>query len=96
MTKEMGINMDGLLQIIKHIAVNAVNAESPCGVYYGTVESVLPLRVKIEERLVLEESLLRLGPEALDIKTGDAVTLLRVQGGRRYVVQDIVRTAKTD
>lgn len=48
--------MPNIIQIIKMAAVEAVAASDPAAVVFGTVTSVDPLKVAIEQRLILEES----------------------------------------
>lgn len=48
--------MPNLLETIKTAAVEAVNASNPVAILFGTVVSVSPLKVNIEQRLTLDES----------------------------------------
>jgi len=48
--------MPNIIEIIKMAAVEAVAASNPAAVVFGTVTSVDPLKVTIEQRLILEES----------------------------------------
>ncbi|WP_153957397.1 DUF2577 family protein, partial [Clostridioides difficile] len=44
-----------LLQIIKKAAMDAVETSNPMRVVFGTIESISPLRVKIEQKLSIGE-----------------------------------------
>ena len=82
--------MPNLLSLIKQAAVEAVAEAAPCAVLFGCVESGVPLRVKVEERFVLEEEQLLMTGAAAAAGPGAGVLLLRAQGGGKYVVLDIV------
>lgn len=47
-----------LLQIIKQIAMEAVTASKPADFLYGTVTSVSPLKIKIDQKLTLTSAFL--------------------------------------
>lgn len=49
---------NAISNLIKEIAVNAVNANKPTSMYYGTVLSVSPLQVQISSNLILTEEFL--------------------------------------
>lgn len=42
-----------LIRLIKQAALDAVNASKPSGVYFGKVISVSPLKIQIEQKLIL-------------------------------------------
>ncbi|AWP28705.1 DUF2577 domain-containing protein [Paenibacillus sp. Cedars] len=107
-----------MLDIIKRAAVEAVVASNPVAIQFGTVVSLSPLEVRLDQRLTLPEAFL-IVPESLTryeidlshvhklsgspdtekaltdkivirkgLAVGDAVILLRVQGGQKYLVLD--------
>ena len=87
------------VKIIKKAAVEAVEAEKPAGIYFGTVTSVNPLRIRVEQKMTLEKEQLVLTRNVTDyetedssvqnaLKQGEEVILFRMQGGQRYVVTD--------
>ena len=45
-----------LVRCIKKICKETIEAEKPSGVYYGRVTSVSPLRIQVEQGLVLDRS----------------------------------------
>ena len=49
---------DALTDLIKEIAVKAINANKPTSMYYGTVISTSPLKVQISSNLILTEEFL--------------------------------------
>ncbi len=52
--------MNDFLNLIKKVAINAVNAQKLSTVVYGTVVSANPLKVQIDQKFVLEEDHLKL------------------------------------
>lgn len=59
----------GLLKIIKKAAVEAVDASKPCGVYFGKVVSVSPLKISVEQKLTLGREQLILCRGVTDYET---------------------------
>ncbi len=55
-----------LLEIIKTAATEAINASSPAGVIFGTVISVEPLRISVEQKLELTSEFLILTKNVVD------------------------------
>jgi len=47
--------MGGFLESVKRAAVEAVRAEKPVGMLYGTVIGVNPLNVRVDQKLVLTQ-----------------------------------------
>lgn len=84
--------MPDLLETIKKAAVDAVVASNPTSVVFGTVTATAPLRINLEQKLVLGTGQLigtaRVASEGL--LNGDKVILIRMQGGQQYVVLDKV------
>jgi hypothetical protein len=90
-----------LIDLIKSVAVKAVEATNPVNVLFGTIVSENPLEIEIhqklkltEEFLVITERVTRYEVDNISIRTGlkkgDKVALLRVQGGQQFVVLDKV------
>lgn len=48
--------MADLIQTIKRAALEAVKASNPAAILFGTVKSISPLKINIEQRLTLDES----------------------------------------
>lgn len=54
------------VQLIKDIAVKAVDAERPSNVQFGTVISESPLKIQVDQKLVLYSSMLILSRNVTD------------------------------
>lgn len=59
-------DMTDFVRIIRKIILDAVNAQKLSTVVYGTVESVAPLKVRIDQKLVLEQEHLILTRAVVD------------------------------
>ena len=58
--------MADLVNLIKRAAVDAVEGEKPAGVLFGTVTSISPLQVNVEQRLTLGTEMLVLTSNVAD------------------------------
>lgn len=73
----------GIIDTIKKVALNAFEASNPVQVLFGEVTSTNPVTVQVGEYLTLTKEFLVINGEVFD---GDHVTLIRCQGGQKYVV----------
>lgn len=58
--------MADLVSLIKKAAVDAVEGEKPASVLFGTVTSISPLQVNVEQRLTLSGEMLTLTSHVMD------------------------------
>ena len=81
-----------LVQLIKKIAIEAVDASKPCDYKIRTVIEKYPLKIRITQKLCLDEDFLIITQTAEErvLKVGDEVLMIRKQGGKEYVVLDKV------
>ena len=59
-------NADDLLKLIKKSAVEAVNASNPANVLFGKVISEKPLKIKVDQKLILTSAQLVLSRNVTD------------------------------
>ncbi len=64
-----------LVKIIKKSAIDAMESTKPVNVYFGTVESASPLKINVEQKMVLGESQLVLTRNVTDYKMLIAVDM---------------------
>lgn len=78
------------LKTIKQAAVEAVNAQNPVQICFGTVTKTDPLTVAVDQKISLTEEFLILTKTVTEdaLAADDEVILLRAQGGQKYVVID--------
>ena len=83
-------DMTDILKLMKKIAIDAVNSQKPTDIVYGTVVSTSPLKVQIDQKLILEEVHLKLTQVVKDygLIQGDKVTMIRASGGQQYLIID--------
>lgn len=81
-----------LVQLIKQIAIEAVNASKPCDYVTGTVTEENPLKIKISQSITIDEDFLCLTQIVTEdsLKQGEKVLMFRKAGGQEYVVIDRV------
>lgn len=58
-----------LVETLKRAAIEAVEAKKPVNVYFGEVTSVSPLKINVEQKMVLGEKQLILSRNVTDFKT---------------------------
>lgn len=73
----------GIIDTIKRVALNAWEASNPVKLLFGSVISTDPVKIKVSDLLTLTKEFLVINGEVFE---GDQVTLIRVQGGQKYVV----------
>lgn len=73
----------GIIETIKRIALNAFEATKPVNLLFGEVISTDPVTIKVGELLTLGREFLVINGT---VSKGDMVTLIRCQGGQKYVV----------
>lgn len=64
-----------LVKTIKKAAIDAMESTKPVNVYFGTVESASPLKINVEQKMVLGESQLVLTRNVTDYKMRIAVDM---------------------
>jgi len=57
-----------LIELIKKAAIEAVEASDPTRIMYGTVKSINPLKIQIDQKLILEADFLLLTDNVRDYK----------------------------
>lgn len=76
-------NMTDIIQTIRTIVLDAVNAQKLTTIVYGTVISTSPLKIQVDQKLVLEQEHLKLTRAVRDYEvemTVDHVTESRAGG----------------
>ncbi|WP_260989898.1 DUF2577 domain-containing protein [Paenibacillus xylanexedens] len=79
-----------MIDVIKQIATQAVDAAGPVAIMYGTVSGTSPLEILVDQRFSLPKELLIVTETVskYSLTSGDQVLLLRMQGGQNFVVLD--------
>ncbi|WP_313132650.1 DUF2577 domain-containing protein [Anaerocolumna sp.] len=81
---------EGLIPLLKRIALEAVEASKPTVVLFGTVSSINPLSIYLEQKRTITKSFLVVTDKAKYLAVGDGVVMVRMQGGQKYIIIDKV------
>lgn len=73
----------GIIETIKKVALNTFEANNPVKILFGEVISVEPVTIELSSKLKLGQEVLVINGS---VEVGDEVSLIRCQGGQRYVV----------
>lgn len=81
-----------LVQLIKKIALEAINASKPCDYSIGVIIKTEPLTVKISNNITIDEDFLHLTQTVSQtpLQNGDKILMIRKSGGNEYTVIDKV------
>lgn len=75
-----------LVEVIKQIAVKAVESQKPTIIQYGTVVSLSPFQVRISQKEIYGKGILITLDGLPDFQIGEELILLRLQGGQQYLI----------
>ena len=59
-------DMSDIIRSIRKVVLDAVNAQKLTDIVYGTVESVSPLKIRVDQKLLLEQEQLKLTRAVMD------------------------------
>jgi hypothetical protein len=85
-----------MIKQIQRIVQNVLEAKKLTDSAIGIVESINPIKVKIDNRFVVDDSFLTFLShiETKYIEVGNRLLLLRVQNGQHFIVQDVLEPRK--
>jgi len=78
--------MADLVTMVKRIVQNVLEAYQLTDYAPGTVLSIAPLRVQLNEKIILEPINLLCTSETPTLAEGDKVIMLKVQRGQKYII----------
>lgn len=83
-------DVNELVETIKRAAIDAVEATKPVRIYFGEVMDTDPLKINVEQKMILGENQLILTRTVFDegLAAGSRVILIRIQGGQKFIVMD--------
>jgi hypothetical protein len=75
---------------IKEAALTAVETSKPVAICFGNITSISPLTILVELKMPLSTAQLILTETVRkkELKTGDKMILIRMQGGQKFVIVD--------
>lgn len=92
--------MGNLADTIRSLSNQTTEASKPSTRVFGVVESINPLRIRINEKLTLEGSMLVVTQTVKSyidwafLIIGDKVVMTRQPGGQQYIVDDMIASDK--
>ncbi len=81
---------EGLIPLLKRVALEAVDASKPTVILYGTVSSITPLTIYLEQKRTITRGFLVVTDKVKNLVVGDKVVMIRMQGGQKYIIMDKV------
>lgn len=81
-----------LLKLIKIAAMDAYKASKPCDVVIGTIASISPVKVRLNQKATLASDFISMTQAAKNasLRKGDKVLMMRQNGGQKYYIIDKV------
>jgi hypothetical protein len=83
-------NENDAIRAIKQVVKGVISSSKLCDLVFGTVESASPLKIRIDQKLVLESGELIIGSvcKSDPLNVNESVVLLRQSGGQQFFVLD--------
>lgn len=78
-----------MIDAIKEIVRNYINNIKPTRMVFGTIISVSPLSIGINEKLVVPDELIVWKPELGQEDIGSRVLMLQQEGGQQYYIMEV-------
>ena len=82
---------DNLIKQIKQAAIDAVNAAGPAGFFVGKVLSTSPLKVKVDQKLILGKEQLTLSEAVIDHEVSVTVDWDNEKGNKTMKVHNALK-----
>lgn len=73
---EVILHMNDMAAMFKRLAVDAVEADKPADIFFGTVTSVTPLEIQTDQKIILNENMLILTDNVRDIERDITVSMV--------------------
>ena len=78
--------LNDFLRAIKRASLEAVDASQPAEPLIGTVASISPISITINQRLILSSGNIIVLSSAVGVSEGDRVALIRFTGGQKFLL----------
>jgi hypothetical protein len=78
-----------MIEMIKEIVKNYLNSVRLTKLVSGKVESVSPLKVRINEKLLLPEALILWPPVLQPEDVGKSVLMIQQEGGQKFYILEV-------
>lgn len=78
-----------MIEVIKEIIKNYLNSVRLTKLVSGSVESVSPISVRLNEKLLLPEELILWPPALQPGDVGKSVLMIQQEGGQKYYILEV-------
>jgi hypothetical protein len=78
-----------MIEVMKEVVKNYLSNQRPTRMVFGTIESIAPLSVRINEKLLLPKELVIWPPEFVQEDVGKKVLMLQQEGGQHYYILEV-------
>ncbi len=77
-----------LFETLKKLALNTMEASQPSDYVFGVVVQESPLKIQVEQKMILGKGQLVLCERVVPLSKDDEVVLMKKKGGQQYLVID--------
>jgi len=78
-----------MIEAIKEIVKNYINSMKPARLVFGKVESVAPLTVRVNEKLIIPAEMVVWPPALTQYDIGKKVLMIQQEGGQQYYILEV-------
>jgi hypothetical protein len=78
-----------MIEAIKEIVKNYINSMKPARLVFGKVETVAPLAVRVNEKLLIPSEMFVWPPVLTQYDIGKKVLMIQQEGGQQYYILEV-------
>ena len=78
-----------MIEVMKEVVKNYLSNQKPTRMVFGTLESITPLAIRINEKLLLPKELVMWPPDFVPEDMGKKVLMLQQEGGQHYYILEV-------
>ncbi|WP_094549948.1 DUF2577 family protein [Petroclostridium xylanilyticum] len=78
-----------MIEAIKEIIKNYINSMKPTRLVFGKVETVAPLAVRVNEKLLIPSEMFVWPPVLTQYDIGKKVLMIQQEGGQQYYILEV-------
>lgn len=78
-----------MIEVIKEIVKNYISNSKPTRLVFGKIETVTPMAVRVNEKLLIPAELIIWPPTLSPADTGKKVLMVQQEGGQQYYILEV-------
>lgn len=78
-----------MIDIIKDVVKNYLNAVKPVRLIIGKIENISPLQIRVDQKLVIPGELIIFPPQLNQNDVGKKALIIRQEGGQEYYILEV-------